>query len=111
MLTPSYDALRQLQSKFHKIKNFQELKSTLEELGLQVYFHMRSVGYESVRLDVVNECFSNLERVFIDVTIADKTDTLFQDSLEVETYPRNCSFADLQYIWVIALKKKTLENI
>ena len=104
MPNSSYGALRQLQSKFHKIKTFQQLKTALQEQDLRAFLSLRTVGYESVQVDLIGETFSNLERLFVDVTILDKEKTLLSNPLQVEAYPRKCNLSDLEYIWLKALR-------
>ncbi len=104
MLDKSY-AIRQFQTKLHKIKTFQELKSVLQDQKLRAYFHMSTVGHESVGLDLLNGTFNNLDRVAVDVTIMDSNKMLFQDSLQIDAYPHECSFSDLEYLWLRDLKR------
>ncbi len=98
-------AIRQFQTKLHKITNFQDLKSVLQDQNLRAYFHMSTVGYESVRLDLLNGTFNNLDRVAVEVAIMDSNKMLLQDSLQVDAYPHECSFSDLEYLWLRDLKR------
>ena len=105
MLNQAYDAVRQLQSNFHKINTFHDFKAHLEAQNLKVFLYMRPVGYESVRWDLCNRTFLNIEKVSVEVTLNHNDSIILQDRLIVEAYPRECSYKDLEYIWTKALKQ------
>ena len=112
MLEPAYDAVRQLQSNFHKINTFHDFKAHLKAQNLKVYLYMRPVGYESIRWDLCNRTFLNIEKVSVEVTLNHNDSVILQDRLIVEAYPRECFYKDLEYIWTKALKQcLTLEKL